>query len=69
MGMFLTFCQESPLRNFSIPEGIAPVIHCRRTNGRGTAMSNVDEFDIGYFGHKSHLQNCRSELDTRRVAD
>jgi hypothetical protein len=53
MGMFLTFCQESPLRNFSIPEGIAPVIHCRRTNGRGTAMSNVDEFDIGYFGHKS----------------
>jgi Transposase DDE domain len=48
--MLLAFRQESPPRNFSIPEGISPVIHCRRTNSPGAAMSDVDEYDIGYFG-------------------
>jgi hypothetical protein len=51
--MLLTFRQESPPKNFSIPEGVAAVIHSGRTNGRRTAMSDGDEFDIGYFGHKA----------------
>jgi len=53
MDMFLTFRQESPLRIFSIPEGISSVIDCSRANGRGTAMSDVDEFHLGYFGNQS----------------
>jgi hypothetical protein len=50
MGIFLTFRQESPPRKFSIPEGVAPVIHCRRINRPGAVMSDIDEYDIGYFG-------------------
>jgi Transposase DDE domain len=48
--MLLIFRQESSPKNLSIPEGIASVIHCRRTNSRGAAMSDVDEYGIGHFG-------------------
>src|SRR5713101_8311444 len=41
-----------PLRIFAIPEGISSVLHCRRANGRGTAMSDVDEFHLGHFGNQ-----------------
>jgi len=51
--MFLTICQESLVKNSSIPEGVASVIHYSGPTARGMAMNDVDEFSIGHFGHKS----------------
>jgi hypothetical protein len=64
--MFLTFRQESPLRIFSIPEGISPVVHCLRTKDRGAAMSDVEEFHLGYFGNRSR-QRVGAEILHRVV--
>ena len=66
MGMFLTFRQESLPRDFSVPEGITSVVHCRRAHSGGTAMSNVAEFEIGYFGDKRR-QRVGMELFQRAV--
>src|SRR2546428_5477999 len=47
---FRSPCQESLREDFSIPEGFAAVIHCRRGNEREAAMSRDDGFHIGFFG-------------------
>ena len=47
---FRALCQESLLDDFSIPGGIATVIHCRRSNGQGAAMGRDENFRIGFFG-------------------
>src|SRR6266852_5606155 len=47
---FRSPCQESWREDFTIPEGFAAVIHCRRSNEREAAMSRDEGFHIGFFG-------------------